>query len=94
MIFDEIKADREQPVELIFGTDWWTDCDDVAALDILLKAHRYGLISLKAIGVSSVMRYSAPSVKAVCQEQGLGDVPIGLDTSARRKGVFCLKSAA
>ena len=90
MIFEEIKADRTKPTDLIFGTDWWTDCDDVAALDVLLKAHRHGLIDLKAVGVSSVMRYSAPSVKAVCKEQGLGDIPIGLDTSAARKGVFCL----
>ena len=90
MIFEEIKTDREKPIELIFGTDWWTDCDDVAALDLLLKAHKRGLIDLKAIGVSSVMRYSAPSVRAVCEEQGLGEIPIGLDASAERKGLFCL----
>lgn len=90
MIFEEIKADRDKPTEIIFGTDWWTDCDDVAALEILLKAHKAGLIDLKAIGVSSVMRYSAPSARAVCEEQGLGEIPIGLDTSAARKGVFCL----
>ncbi len=90
MVFEEIKANREKPIGLLFGTDWWTDCDDVAALEILLKAHRHGLIDLKAIGVSSVMRYSAPSVKAVCEQQGLGGIPIGLDTSAGRKGVFCL----
>ena len=90
MIFEKIKADREKPIGIVFGTDWWTDCDDVAALDILLKAHRYGLIDLKAIGVSSVMRYSAPSVKAVCEQHGLGHIPISLDTSAARKGVFCL----
>ena len=88
-VFDEIKAVRERPVEILFGTDWWTDCDDVAALALLLKAHRYGLIELKAIGVSSVMRYSAPSVKALCEEQGLGGIPIGLDTAAKRKGLFC-----
>ncbi|MBQ6020238.1 MAG: hypothetical protein IJL26_08685 [Clostridia bacterium] len=90
MIFEEIKSGRKKPVELIFGTDWWTDCDDVAALDLLLKAHRSGLIDLKAIGVSSVMRYSAPSVRAVCEGQGLGCIPIGLDTSAERRGLFCL----
>ena len=90
MIFEDIKANREQPIALLFGTDWWTDCDDVAALDLLLKAHRSGLIDLKAIGVSSVMRYSAPSVKSVCEEQGLGEIPIGLDTGAERKGLFCL----
>ena len=90
MFLEEIKAERTKPIDVIFGTDWWTDCDDVAALDILLKAHRRGLIDLKAIGVSSVMRYSAPSVKAVCERQGLGGVPIGLDTSAERRGLFCL----
>ncbi len=88
-VFEELGAARERPTELLFGTDWWTDCDDVAALALLLKAHKYGLIELKAIGVSSVMRYSAPSVKAVCEEQGLGGIPIGLDTGARRKGLFC-----
>ncbi|MBQ6421904.1 MAG: hypothetical protein IJK02_12600 [Clostridia bacterium] len=62
----------------------------MAALDILLKAHTCGLISLMAVGVSSVMRYSAPSVRAVCEQHGLGDIPIGLDTNARRKGLFCL----
>ena len=90
MIFEELKAGRAQPVDLIFGTDWWTDCDDVAALALLLRAHNRGLIRLRAIGVSSVMRYSAASVKAVCEEQGLGDIPVGLDTGALRSGVFCL----
>ena len=90
MIFEELKRDGAAPVSVIFGTDWWTDCDDVAALSLLLKAHRAGLIDLKAIGVSSVMKYSAPSVKAVCEAHGLGGIPIGLDSAARRKGVFCL----
>lgn len=90
MIFESIGASREKPISVIFGTDWWTDCDDVAALDILLKAHRSGLIDLKAVGVNSVMRYSAPSLKAVCEQYGCGDIPIGLDTGAVRKGVFCL----
>ncbi|MBQ9507609.1 MAG: hypothetical protein IJR51_10675 [Clostridia bacterium] len=90
MFFDELKENREKPTDLIFGTDWWTDCDDVAALSILLKAHNCGLINLKAIGVSSVMRYTAPSVRAVCDAQGLGDIPIGLDTSAVRRGILCL----
>jgi hypothetical protein len=90
MFFEELKTQREKPVDLIFGTDWWTDCDDVAALYVLLKAHNCGLIDLKAIGVSSVMRYSAPSVRAVCEAQELGSIPIGLDTKALRKGLFCL----
>ena len=90
MIFEELKASRKPPVQILFGTDWWTDCDDVAALDILLKAHRHGLIRLEAIGINSVMPYSAPSLKAVCEQHGLGGIPIGLDRSAVRKGTLCL----
>ncbi len=29
MIFEEIKADRKEAINVIFGTDWWSDCDDV-----------------------------------------------------------------
>ena len=43
-----------------------------------------------AIGVSSVMRYTAPSVKALCEQHGLDGVPIGIDRGAQRKGFFCL----
>ena len=89
-ILDEFKALRREPLDILFGTDWWTDCDDVAALVLLLKAHRQGLVDLRAVGVSSVMPYSAPSVKAVCEAHGLGSVPIGLCTAAKRKGLFCL----
>ena len=81
---------RKTPPCIIFGTDWWTDCDDVAALDILLGAHKRGRIELKAIGISSVMRYSAPSVKALCEQHGLDGIPIGIDREAQRKGFFCL----
>ncbi|MCR5690158.1 MAG: hypothetical protein K6G71_07910 [Clostridiales bacterium] len=90
MVFDELKATREKPIDVIFGTDWWSDCDDVAALDIILKAHGSGLIDLKAIGVNSVMPYSAPSVKALCEQYGLGSISIGLDKSAERKGLLCM----
>ena len=90
MFFDELKENREKPIDLIFGTDWWTDCDDVAALSVLLRARDHGLIGLKAIGVSSVMRYTAPSVRAVCEAHGQKNIPIGLDSKAVRRGLFCL----
>ena len=90
MIFEEIKSNTNKPINIIFGTDWWSDCDDVAALDIMLKAHSRKLIDLKAIGVNSVMKHSAPSVKAMCEQYDLSDIPIGLDTSAERKGLLCL----
>ncbi len=90
MILEEIKTAGIHPINLIFGTDWWTDCDDVAALDLLLKAHKFGLIDLKAVGINSVMSCSAPSLKAVCEQYGLDEIPIGLDRNAERKGFLCL----
>lgn len=90
MLFEERRATGKTPTRILFGTDWWTDCDDVAALALLLQAHKRALIDLKAIGVNSVMQYSAPSVKAVCEQYGCSNIPIGLDSSAVRKGVLCL----
>ncbi|MBR2590734.1 MAG: hypothetical protein IKE65_07410 [Clostridia bacterium] len=90
MLFEQLKQNRKKPIPIFFGTDWWSDCDDVAALDILLKAQCCGLVKIKAIGINSVMRYSAPSLQAVCAQYGLGDIPIGLVTSAGRKGFLCM----
>ena len=47
---------RGKPRRIIFGTDWWIDCDDIAVLDILSGVHKRGQIELQAICVSSVMR--------------------------------------
>ena len=41
-LFDIIKSAGRAPVNILHGTDWWTDCDDVAALRLLLRAHRVG----------------------------------------------------
>ena len=87
-LFDKLAADRPTPVNLIHGTDWWTDCDDIAALRLLLNAHRAGAIRLLGIGVNSVMEYSAPSVSAFCEYSGV-TVPIGVDKSAARDGKGC-----
>ncbi|MBR0414067.1 MAG: hypothetical protein IJI67_03220 [Clostridia bacterium] len=90
MLFKQLKQKREKPLPVFFGTDWWSDCDDVAALDILLKAQCFDLVDIKAVGINSVMQYSAPSLQAVCAQYGLGEIPIGLVSSARRKGILCL----
>ena len=87
-IFEELQKTRKQPVNLIHGTDWWTDCDDIAALRLLLRAHKAGLIRLLGIGINSVMEYSAPSVAAFCAYDGL-EIPIGVDKSAVRDGKDC-----
>lgn len=87
-VFDEIKKTRTEPVNLIHGTDWWTDCDDIAALRLLLRAHKAGIIRLLGIGINSVMEYSAPSVSAFCEYDGV-TVPIGVDKTALRDGKGC-----
>lgn len=86
--FEELLKTRKKPVCLIHGTDWWTDCDDVAALRLLLRAHKAGLIRLLGIGINSVMEHSAPSVSAFCEYEGLS-VPIGVDRAAVRPGKGC-----
>lgn len=34
--------------KLIFGTDWWTDCDDAVAMRLFARAHLAGKIDLLA----------------------------------------------
>ncbi|MBE6791698.1 MAG: hypothetical protein E7535_11010 [Ruminococcaceae bacterium] len=67
---------------IIFGTDWWTDCDDLAALRILTRAHKNGEIRLLGIGINAAMEYSAPSVEGFLNLDGLGGIPIGIDLKA------------
>lgn len=68
--------------ELIFGTDWWTDCDDLAALRILLRAHKKGEIKLLGVGINACMRYSAASVDGFINLHGVKDIPLGIDLNA------------
>ncbi len=75
-------------INILHGTDWWTDCDDVAALRLLCRAHKAGKINLLCVGINSVMRYSAPSVSAFLQNEGV-EAPIGVDFSAVRSGDNC-----
>ena len=75
-------------LNILHGTDWWTDCDDIAALRVLCRAHKAGKINLLCVGIDSVMEYSAPSVSAFCQNEGV-NVPIGVDRSAVREGKNC-----
>ena len=75
-------------VNILHGTDWWTDCDDIAALRVLCRAHKAGKINLCCVGIDSVMEYSAPSVSAFCENEGVS-VPIGVDFTAVRDGANC-----
>lgn len=65
--------------EFIFGTDWWTDCDDLAAMRILLRAHKKGEIRLLGVGINACMKYSVSSVDGFITLEGVNDIPLGID---------------
>ena len=61
---------------VIFDTDMDTDCDDAAALLMLIRAHMVGKIILKGIVTDSVCAHAAPFCHAITSYYGL-DTPIG-----------------
>lgn len=67
---------------VILGTDWWTDCDDAAAIRIACRAHHAGLWNLAGIVLNACMPYSAPSLNAFCCRENMADLPLGIDRSA------------
>jgi len=72
----------QTPRPFLLGTDWWTDVDDVVALRVLARAHHAGLIRLQGVCVNACMAYSCPSVDAFLQNEGLPNLPIGIDRGA------------
>lgn len=68
--------------EFIFGTDWWTDCDDLAAMRILLRAHKKGEIKLLGVGINACMELSVPSVDGFINLEGIKNIPLGIDLDA------------
>ncbi len=77
-IFEKLSKERKTPVKIIHGTDWWTDCDDIAALRLLCRAHKAGIIELKCVCADAVTDKTAPSISAFMKNEGVS-VPIGLD---------------
>ncbi len=68
--------------EFIFGTDWWTDCDDLSAMRILLGAHKKGEIKLLGVGINACMDLSVPSVDGFINLEGVKNIPLGIDLNA------------
>ena len=66
----------------ILGTDWFTDCDDVAAVRILCRAHCGGEAKLLGCVLNAAMPYSAASLSAFMHSETVDDVPIGIDRRA------------
>ncbi|TDF99512.1 hypothetical protein [Paenibacillus piri] len=71
-----------KPRTVLVGTDWWTDCDDVAAMRVLVWAEKQRMIDIMAIGINACMEYSVMSLDAFLQEEGRPGVPIGIDHKA------------
>lgn len=79
-ILDTLKSESRKRVNILHGTDWWTDCDDVAALRILCRAHNENLINIKCVCADAVGRFTADSIDAFMKNEGV-EVPIGVDKS-------------
>lgn len=68
--------------QFILGTDWWTDCDDAAALRILARAVLNGEADIRCIGINACMEYSVRSIVSFLHLEGLNGIPVGLDHKA------------
>lgn len=64
--------------KILFGTDWWWDCDDCTALRILARYMKKGEIELVGVAVNTCFEFSASSVDGFLQKEGIENVPIGV----------------
>ena len=68
------------------GTDWFTDVDDVVAMRVFAWAHRAGGIRIEGVCANACRRYSCASLDAFLQNEGLPDIPLGIDHGAVKYG--------
>lgn len=68
--------------QMIFGTDWWTDCDDAVALRLLTRYVKQKKVKLLGVVINACMEHSVASLKGFLEADGVKDVPIGVDLSA------------
>lgn len=74
---DFYKAEDKQPVKILLDTDMLTDCDDVAALAMLLALEKSGRAEIVGITVSSSYPMSAPAVNVITTYYNRAEIPIG-----------------
>ena len=67
---------------ILLGTDWWTDCDDAVALRLLTRAAKRGEIEWIGVGINACMEHSVAAMRAFLQNDGLYDIPVGIDRAA------------
>lgn len=66
----------------LIGTDWWTDCDDAAAIRLAARAALEKKIRIAGIGLNACMEHSAASLTAFLEAEGLPGIPLGIDLAA------------
>lgn len=71
---------------IIFGTDWWTDCDDAVALRLICNYVKEGKVNLLGVGINACMEYSVASLKGFLNAEGLFGIPVGIDLEATDYG--------
>ena len=68
--------------QIIFGTDWWTDCDDAVALRLLTRYVKQEKIKLLGIAINACMDHSVASLKGFLRADGIKNIPLGIDLNA------------
>ncbi len=66
---------------VILGTDWWDDCDDVVAVRLLTNLHKQHEVNLLGVIINACMEYSVSSLGAFLNSCDV-EVPIGIDLEA------------
>ena len=67
--------------KIIIDTDWWTDCDDVAAVAMACRLMKRGVWSISGIILNACMEYSAASLDGLLRSELSAEhgVRIGID---------------
>ncbi len=65
--------------QVIFDTDWWTDCDDCVALKLLLCAED---VELKGVNINAFLEISPYSAELFIKNTCSKEIPIAVDKSA------------
>ncbi len=68
--------------QFILGTDWWDDCDDAVAIRVLTRFCKANKAKLLGIAINACMPISAKSLDAYLNNEGMKNVPIGIDSEA------------
>ncbi|MCI8387933.1 MAG: hypothetical protein HFE63_05645 [Clostridiales bacterium] len=70
---------------IIIGTDWWTDCDDVAAVRVACRLAKREIWNISGVILNACMEYSAASLDGFLRFEGF-NLPIGIDCKANDFG--------